>query len=125
MGGAPAWDRAEVCHKIGDLIEERRDDFVRELSLEQGKPFTAEAIPDIDETAENFRLAAEDVKRMETAIIPSQDVNKRILTQSSVASSAPARSAAPRSACSWTSACTTTSSPRWSSRPRAGTWRPV
>ncbi|MGH3058984.1 MAG: aldehyde dehydrogenase family protein, partial [Gaiellaceae bacterium] len=75
-----AWERAEVCHKIADLILERRDDFARELSLEQGKPFTAEAIPDIDETAENFRLAAEDVKRMETAIIPSQDVNKRILT---------------------------------------------
>src|SRR2546428_792147 len=31
-------------------------------------------------TAENLRIAAEDVKRMETAIIPSQDVNKRILT---------------------------------------------
>jgi len=38
------------------------------------------ALPDIDETAENFRIAAEDVKRMESAIIPSQDVNKRILT---------------------------------------------
>jgi len=75
-----AWERAEVCHAIADLIDERRDEFARELSLEQGKPFTAEAIPDIDETAENFRIAAEDVKRMETAIIPSQDINKRILT---------------------------------------------
>jgi succinate-semialdehyde dehydrogenase/glutarate-semialdehyde dehydrogenase len=75
-----AWDRAEVCHAIADLIEERRGEFARELSLEQGKPYTAEALPDIDETAENFRIAAEDVKRMETAIIPSQDVNKRILT---------------------------------------------
>ena len=61
---------------IADLIEERRDDFARELSLEQGKPYTAEAIADIDETAENFRIAAEDVKRMETAIIPSQDVEQ-------------------------------------------------
>jgi acyl-CoA reductase-like NAD-dependent aldehyde dehydrogenase len=75
-----AWERADVCHAIADLIDERREDFARELSLEQGKPFTAEAIPDIEETAENFRLAAEDVKRMETAIIPSKDVNKRILT---------------------------------------------
>jgi succinate-semialdehyde dehydrogenase/glutarate-semialdehyde dehydrogenase len=75
-----AWDRAKVCHAIADLIDERREDFARELSLEQGKPYTAEALPDIDETAENFRIAAEDVKRMETAIIPSQDVNKRILT---------------------------------------------
>src|SRR3954453_19800890 len=75
-----AWDRAAVCHAIADLIDERRDDFARELSLEQGKPFAAEALGDIEETAENFRIAAEDVKRMEPAIIPSQDVNKRILT---------------------------------------------
>jgi acyl-CoA reductase-like NAD-dependent aldehyde dehydrogenase len=75
-----AWERAEVCHRIADLIEERKEAFARELSLEQGKPYTAEALPDIEETAENFRLAAEDVKRMETAVIPSQDVNKRILT---------------------------------------------
>src|SRR5919109_5070872 len=75
-----AWDRAEVCHAIADLIEERRGEFARELSLEQGKPYTAEALPDIDETAENFRIAAEDVKRMETAIIPSQDPNKTIMT---------------------------------------------
>ena len=74
------WERARVCHAIADLIDERRDDFARELSLEQGKPFAAEALGDIEETAENFRIAAEDVKRMETAIIPSQDVNKRILT---------------------------------------------
>jgi succinate-semialdehyde dehydrogenase/glutarate-semialdehyde dehydrogenase len=75
-----AWERAKVCHAIADLIEERKDDFARELSLEQGKPYVAEAIPDIEETAENFRIAAEDVKRMETAVIPSQDANKRILT---------------------------------------------
>ena len=75
-----AWERAEVCQRIADLIEERKEPFARELSLEQGKPYVAEAIPDIEETAENFRLAAEDVKRMETAVIPSQDVNKRILT---------------------------------------------
>ncbi|HEX6700935.1 MAG TPA: aldehyde dehydrogenase family protein [Gaiellaceae bacterium] len=75
-----AWERAKVCHAIADLIEERREEFARELSLEQGKPYAAEALGDIDETAENFRVAAEDVKRMETAIIPSQDVAKRILT---------------------------------------------
>jgi len=75
-----AWDRAKVCHAIADLIEERREEFARELCLEQGKPYKAEGLPDIDETAENFRIAAEDVKRLETAIIPSQDVNKRILT---------------------------------------------
>ena len=75
-----AWERAKVCHAIADLIDERREAFAHALSLEQGKPYLGEALPDIDETAENFRIAAEDVKRMETAVIPSQDVNKRILT---------------------------------------------
>jgi acyl-CoA reductase-like NAD-dependent aldehyde dehydrogenase len=75
-----AWERAKVCHAIADLIDERREEFARELSLEQGKPYAAEALGDIDETAENFRIAAEDVKRMETSIIPSQDVGKRLLT---------------------------------------------
>jgi acyl-CoA reductase-like NAD-dependent aldehyde dehydrogenase len=75
-----AWERAEICHAIADLIDERREDFARALTLEQGKPYEAEALPDIDETAENFRIAAEDVKRMETAIIPSRDAGKRILT---------------------------------------------
>src|SRR5437764_4286740 len=75
-----AWERAKICHAIADLIDERRGEFARELSLEQGKPYAAEALGDIDETAENFRIAAEDVKRMETAIIPSQDAAKRILT---------------------------------------------
>ncbi len=75
-----AWERADVCHAIADLIEARKEEFARELSLEQGKPWRGEAIPDIEETAENFRIAAEDVKRMETAIVPSRDVNKKILT---------------------------------------------
>jgi acyl-CoA reductase-like NAD-dependent aldehyde dehydrogenase len=75
-----AWERADVCHAIANLIDERRETFARELSLEQGKPYAAEALPDIDETAENFRIAAEDVKRMETAVIPSRDPGKRILT---------------------------------------------
>src|SRR3954447_15749909 len=75
-----AWERAEVCHAIADLIRERRAEFARALTLEQGKPYASEALADIDETAENFRIAAEDVKRMETAVIPSRDANKRILT---------------------------------------------
>ncbi|HWC32074.1 MAG TPA: aldehyde dehydrogenase family protein, partial [Actinomycetota bacterium] len=79
-GALSPWERAKVCHDIADLIEHRKEEFARELALEQGKPYVAEAIPDIDETAENFRIAAEDVKRLESAILPSQDVNKRILT---------------------------------------------
>src|SRR6478735_11696973 len=75
-----AWERAEICHAIADLISERPEDFARELTLEQGQPYATEGLGDIDQTAENFRIAAEDVKRLETAVIPSQDPGKRILT---------------------------------------------
>ena len=34
--GLSAWERAEVCHKIADLILERRDEFARELSSSRG-----------------------------------------------------------------------------------------
>jgi acyl-CoA reductase-like NAD-dependent aldehyde dehydrogenase len=50
------------------------------ISLEQGKPYFAEALPEVEETAENFRIAAEDVKRLETPIIPARDPNKRLFT---------------------------------------------
>src|SRR5918998_809835 len=39
-----AWERARVCHAIADLIDGRREEFARELTLEQGKPYAAEAI---------------------------------------------------------------------------------
>jgi len=76
----PAWERARICHAIADAIERRKEELCRALTLEQGKPYESEAIPDIEESAELFRIAAEDLKRMETAIIPSLDANKRILT---------------------------------------------
>src|SRR5690348_2889177 len=39
-----AWERAAVCHAIADLIHARREDFARELTLEQGKPYATEAL---------------------------------------------------------------------------------
>src|ERR1051325_11697860 len=31
-----AWERAEICHAIADLITARREDFARALTLEPG-----------------------------------------------------------------------------------------
>src|SRR5204862_6586143 len=45
-----------------------------------GAPCACAGLDDIDETAESCRIGAEGVKRMETAVIPSQDPAKRILT---------------------------------------------
>jgi len=76
----PPFERASACHRIADRILARKEQIAAIISLEQGKPYFAEAIPEVEETAENFRIAAEDVKRLETPIIPARDPNKRLFT---------------------------------------------
>lgn len=75
-----AWERARLLHDVADLVEERRSELARLVTLEQGKPYEAEALGEVDETAVTFRLAAEDVKRLETSVIPLEDTNKRLFT---------------------------------------------
>jgi len=75
-----AWDRARLCVAIADAIDRRREELARLTTLEQGKPYHAEALADVEESADLFRMHAEDVKRMETAVIPVADVRKRVFT---------------------------------------------
>jgi acyl-CoA reductase-like NAD-dependent aldehyde dehydrogenase len=74
------FERAELLHRAADLVEERIDELARELTIEQGKPLATESREEIEETAENFRMAAEDVKRMDTAVIPSEARGKMVFT---------------------------------------------
>jgi succinate-semialdehyde dehydrogenase/glutarate-semialdehyde dehydrogenase len=82
----PAWaalsvfDRAEVMHRVADVLEERKPELARSLTLENGKPYKAEALDDIAEMADNFRSSAEDAKRLESSVIPTQDAAKRMFT---------------------------------------------
>lgn len=76
----PPFERAAACHRIADRILAHKEQLAAIISLEQGKPYASEALPEVEESAENFRIAAEDVKRMETPIIPARDPNKRLLT---------------------------------------------
>jgi acyl-CoA reductase-like NAD-dependent aldehyde dehydrogenase len=76
----PPFERAAACHRIADRILARKEQIAGIISLEQGKPYFAEALPEVEESAENFRIAAEDVKRLETPIIPARDPNKRLFT---------------------------------------------
>jgi acyl-CoA reductase-like NAD-dependent aldehyde dehydrogenase len=73
------FERAEICHAVADVLDKRRDELARELSLEQGKPYR-EAVDEITFAATLFRDAGDDVKRLETSILPSVDPAKRILT---------------------------------------------
>jgi acyl-CoA reductase-like NAD-dependent aldehyde dehydrogenase len=76
----PPFERAAACHRIADRILAHKEEIAAIVTLEQGKPYHAEALPEVEETAENFRIAAEDVKRLETPIIPARDPNKRLFT---------------------------------------------
>ncbi|HVM11408.1 MAG TPA: aldehyde dehydrogenase family protein [Actinomycetota bacterium] len=74
------FERAELLHRAAELMTSRKDELGRELTLEQGKPLHTEGIAEIEESAENFRIAAEDVKRMTTEVLPSEDRNKKMFT---------------------------------------------
>lgn len=75
-----AFERARLCHAVADAVAARREALARHLTLEQGKPYHAEALGEVDTTAEMFRIAAEDVTRLDSAVIPSRDAAKRIIT---------------------------------------------
>jgi len=75
-----AFERAELCLRIHDLWQERVEDVARILTLEQGKPFKAEAIDDIAESGDYFQIAAEDVKRLKGELIPTTERNRRMFT---------------------------------------------
>ena len=75
-----AFERAALLHRAAELIEARKEELGRALTLEQGKPLHTEGVAEIEEAAENFRIAAEDVKRLTTEVLPSEDRSKRMFT---------------------------------------------
>jgi succinate-semialdehyde dehydrogenase/glutarate-semialdehyde dehydrogenase len=72
-------ERAKLLHRVANIIEKSIDKFVKELVLEQGKP-VKDAKIEIQGCIDYFRGAAEDIKRLETSVIPSIDPNKRVIT---------------------------------------------
>jgi acyl-CoA reductase-like NAD-dependent aldehyde dehydrogenase len=79
MASMPVFERAALCHAIADVLRSRHEAMAEELSLEQGKPYR-EAREEILFAAELYRDAGENIKRLETSIVPSVDPHKRILT---------------------------------------------
>jgi len=74
-----AFERAAAMTRVADLIEERRDDLARTLTLDQGKPLHAEAYGEVEELVVYWRMAAADATRLAGSMPPSVDANKRIL----------------------------------------------
>jgi succinate-semialdehyde dehydrogenase/glutarate-semialdehyde dehydrogenase len=65
--------------RIAQIIEERRDDLAETLTLDQGKPLAAEAYDEVDELVAYFEMAGADVTRLEGAMPPSVDADKRVM----------------------------------------------
>jgi acyl-CoA reductase-like NAD-dependent aldehyde dehydrogenase len=80
MAALGAFDRALILHRIADRMAARREELARWLTLDQGKPYKAEALGEVSEAIEYFRIAAEDIKRLETNVIPSVAKNKLVFT---------------------------------------------
>ncbi len=74
-----AFDRAAAMSRVADLIEERRDDLARTLTLDQGKPLHAESYGEVEELVVYWRMAAADATRLAGSMPPSVDARKRIL----------------------------------------------
>ena len=74
------YERADLCHRIAGLIEEHHEDLARLTTIEQGKPYKAEALADVEDAASLFSISAEDAKRLYGEVIPSSARNKRMFT---------------------------------------------
>src|SRR5437016_14318103 len=80
MAALGAFERATLLHRIAEVMEHRREELAHWLTLDQGKPYKAEALGEVGEAVEYFRIAAEDIKRLETNVIPSMAKNKLVFT---------------------------------------------
>ena len=72
--------RAEISHRIGDLLSAKVDELALLHTLEQGKPL-AESRADLNEAAELFHLHAEDALRLNGETLPSTDPQKIMFTR--------------------------------------------
>src|SRR6266705_2305810 len=63
----PPTERAKVLWKIGDMIEERADEFAQLDSLDNGKPINEMLLFDVPLTAATFRYYAGWVTKLEGA----------------------------------------------------------
>jgi succinate-semialdehyde dehydrogenase/glutarate-semialdehyde dehydrogenase len=81
----PAWarrsafERAAAMERVADLIEARRDELARMLTVDQGKPLMAEAYGEVEELIVYFRMAAAEATRLDGLMPPSVDADKRVL----------------------------------------------
>jgi succinate-semialdehyde dehydrogenase/glutarate-semialdehyde dehydrogenase len=74
-----AFERAAKMSAVAQIIESRREELARTLTLDQGKPLRAEAFDEVDELVEYWHMAAEDAKRLGGELPNSFSPGKRVM----------------------------------------------
>jgi acyl-CoA reductase-like NAD-dependent aldehyde dehydrogenase len=69
MRALPAYERARILRRAGQLIADRRDELARTVVQEVGKPIR-DARREIGRAAELFDLAADEARRIEGEVVP-------------------------------------------------------
>jgi acyl-CoA reductase-like NAD-dependent aldehyde dehydrogenase len=75
---ATAFERADAMNRVADVIQGKRDELARTLTLDQGKPIS-EAHDEVEELVQYWRNAAEDGKRLEGRMPNSMSPGKTVL----------------------------------------------
>ena len=65
----PGWERAAILHKMSEQLEGRRDELVRILALEAGKPVKAGRV-EADRAVFTVSVAAEEARRIGGELLP-------------------------------------------------------
>ncbi len=71
-------ERARLLHRVSDVMQARREALARTLSEDQGKPYQAEALPEIDVAINGLREMADTAKFLESTGVSVADPNKRV-----------------------------------------------
>ncbi len=81
MAKLKGFARSKHLYRVAEAIGKKRDDLAHLLTLDQGKPLKAEAYGEVDECIEYFKIAAEDLKRLEGRVLPSASPTKLVLAR--------------------------------------------
>ncbi|WP_409304722.1 aldehyde dehydrogenase family protein [Peribacillus sp. SCS-155] len=69
MKKLPAYRRSDILRKVGDLLEERTEQFAQVLVLEAGKPIR-DSRGEIGRAVQVLRFAADEAKKIEGELVP-------------------------------------------------------
>ena len=75
---SPLSERLDMCERIADRIDARKEEIATTISREQGKTWD-DSLYEVGEVAENFRMSARNYRRLDGEIITANDGDSRML----------------------------------------------